>query len=126
MNYLPLKKFSLLLLLFVLISGTGNSQIFHRDPERRLFGKTHINKKQTKVKESRYVLKAKKKQEANDRRLKKENEKSVKASQKRSIEIQSPEVQSRMKQNKKDNSYRDRTRKKKLKAGTRSAGKKYD
>ena len=40
--------------------------------KRRLFGKTAGNKKEVKVKEPRTVLKAKKKQEANKKKLDKE------------------------------------------------------
>ena len=59
-------------------------------------------KKQVKVKEPRSVTKAKKKQEANERKLKKDYAASIKRSQKRTIEIQTPEVQARMKQNQND------------------------
>ena len=83
------------------------------------------NKKEVKVKEPRTVLKAKKKQEANDENLKKSMRQSVKRSQKRTIDIQTPEVQARMKQNQKDSASRDKVKKKKVTAGTKKAGKKY-
>jgi len=102
-----------------------NAQIFHKNPEKQLFGKTLGKKKEVKVKEPRSVIKAKSKQEANDRRLQKEYEKNVKRSQKRTIDIQSPEVQTRMKQNKKDYTKRDKEQKKKVRASTRRAGEKY-
>ena len=97
-----------------------------KDPEKQLFGKSHGSRKETKVREPKKVLKAKKKQEANDRRLKKDYDKSVKQSQKRSIDIQTPEVQARMKQNKKDYTRRDRDKKKKIKAASKEAGGKYN
>jgi hypothetical protein len=124
MNNLYLKK--ILLFLFVLFIGIGsaNAQLFHKNPEKQLFGKSH--RKEPKVKEPRYVLKAKKKQEANDRRLKKEYDKNVIQSQKRSVDIQSPEVQTRMKQNKKEYTSRDKKHKMKVRASTKRAGKKYD
>ena len=71
------------------------------------------------------MLRAKKKQEANDRRLKKDYDKSVKQSQKRTIDIQTPEVQARMKQNKKEDVTRYKDKKKKVKEGSKRAGKKY-
>jgi hypothetical protein len=71
------------------------------------------------------VLRAKKKQEANDRKLKRDYDKSIRRSQKRTIDIQTPEVQKRMKQNKKDFSARDKEKRKNVKAATRRAGKKY-
>jgi len=49
----------------------------------------------------------------------------VKQSQKRTVAIQTPEVQDRMKQNKKDSAIRDKEKKKKVKAGSKRAGKKY-
>ncbi len=46
-------------------------------------------------------------------RLEKDYEKAMKQSQKRTIDIQSPEVQARMKQNKKDYIMRDKQKRKK-------------
>jgi hypothetical protein len=105
--------------------GSCNAQIFHRNPERQLFGKTPGIKKEPKVKESRTVLRAKKKQEANDRKIKRDYDKSIRRSQKRTIDTQTPEVQKRMKQNKKDYTSRDKEKRKNVKATTRRAGKKY-
>ncbi len=126
MNNLSLKKFVLLLFVLILASGSSEAQIFHKNPEKQLFGKSHINKNGPKVKEPGKVLKAKKKQEANDRKLKKDSEKSVKRSQKRTVDIQTPEVQARMKKNKKEVIIRDKENKKKVKDGSKRAGKKYN
>jgi hypothetical protein len=126
MNKLVIKSFLFTLFFLFMISGQGNAQIFHKDPERKLFGKTHIKTKEPKVKQPRSVLRAKRKQEANDAKLKKENAKSVKQSQKRTVDIQTPEVQDRMKQNKKDYTARDRSKQKKLKSERKKARKKYD
>jgi hypothetical protein len=41
------------------------------------------------------------------------------------VDIQTPEVQERMKQNKKDNSIRDKKKKKNIETGTKGAEKKY-
>ena len=115
--------------MFFLLSvtiGSISAQIFHKNPEKELFGKTSVNKKEAKVKEPRSVVRSKKKQEANTRRLNKNIEKSVRRSQKRTIDIQTSEVQARMKQNKKDNTARDKEKKKKVKASTKRAWKKYN
>jgi hypothetical protein len=125
MNNISLRKYFLFLFLLSLSMVTCNAQIFHKNPEKQLFGKTLGKKKEPKVKEPRTVLRAKRKQEANDRKLNKEYEKSVRQSQKRTIDIQTPEVQARMKQNKKDFTARDNEKKKKVRASTRKAGKKY-
>ena len=121
-----MRKFFLFLFVLFIAVTSANAQIFHKDPEKQLFGKTHGSRKETKVKEPRKVLKAKKKQEANDRRLKKEYDKSVKQSQKRTLDIQTPEVKARMKQNKKDYTRRDRAKKKKNKAASKGAEGKYN
>ena len=71
------------------------------------------------------MLRAKKKQEVNDRKLKRDYDKSIRRSQKRTIDIQTPEVQKRMKQNKKDYTSRDKEKRKNVKTSTRRAGKKY-
>jgi hypothetical protein len=120
-----MRKLFLLIFILLFAIGSCNAQIFHRSPERQLFGKTPGIKKEPKVKESRTVLRAKKKQEANDRKLKRDYDKSIRRSQKRTIDIQTPEVQKRMKQNKKDFSARDKEKRKNVKAATRRAGKKY-
>ena len=65
------------------------------------------------------MLKAKKKQEKNEKKLKKEYAKSVERSRKRAYDIQSPEVQARMKQNQKDTALRDKEKKKNVKRGYR-------
>jgi hypothetical protein len=125
MTDLSVRKLFLFLFLLLLAIGSGNAQIFHKNPEKELFGKRHGIKKEAKVREPRTVLKAKRKQEANDRKLKKDYEKSVRQSQKRTVDIQTPEVQARMKQNKKDYLVRDKEKKKKVKASTKRAGEKY-
>jgi hypothetical protein len=125
MNNLSAKKLFLILFLFSLAIGSSNGQLFHKNPEKALFGKTVSRKREAKVKEPRSVLRAKRKQEANDRRLKRNYDKSVKRSQKRTVDIQTPEVQARMKQNKKDITIRDRGKKKNIETATKGAEKKY-
>jgi hypothetical protein len=126
MNNLSMRKTILFLFIMLFALGSCNAQIFHKNPEKQLFGKTHVKKKEAKVREPRKVLKAKKKQEANDRRLKKAYDKSVKQSQKRTVDIQTPEVQARMKQNKKDDVMRYKNKRKKGKEGSKRAAKKYN
>ena len=124
-----MSKFLQLVFISLLSMATSNAQIFHRDASRKveqgLFGKSPGKKRGMKVKEPRKVIKAKKKQESNEKKLKKDYVRFVKRSQKRTIQIQTPEVQARMKQNKKDSAVRDRVKQKKIKASTKGAGKKY-
>ena len=128
MNYLYIRRFILFILLTVFILGTCNAQFSHKsspkNPEKELFGKRRNSGKKV-IKEPRSVHKAKKEQEKNEKRLKKEYAQSVKRSRQRTYDIQSPEVQARMKQNQKDTALRHKEKKKKIKAGTKKAGKKY-
>ena len=125
MNKLSFRKCFFFVLFFSLAIGSCNGQIFHKDPEKQLFSKSHGGRKEVKVKEPRKVLKAKKKQEANDRKLERNYNKSIKKSQKRTIDIQTPEVQARMKQNKKDTAVREKEKRKKVRASSQRAGEKY-
>jgi HD superfamily phosphohydrolase len=76
-------------------------------------------------KEPKAAKKARLKQAAKDKKLKKDYEKFVKNNQKRSIEIQTPEVQARMKQNQKDANSQYKAKKKNNSTRTRKAGRKY-
>ena len=84
-----------------------------------------VSKTNTKVKEPKAVVRAKKEQEKKQEKLKRDYDKSIEDGKKRQVEIQSPDVQARMKQNKKDDALRDKNRKKSVKLGTRDARKKY-
>ena len=123
MNNLSVRKLLLVLFTLTLAIGSSDGQLFHKNPEKALFGKTTGRKREAKVKEPRSVLRSKRKQEANDRRLKRNYDKSVKRSQKRTVDIQSPEVQDRMKQNKKTNAVRDRKKRRKDEVGMKGAEK---
>jgi hypothetical protein len=129
MKYLNLRRFLAFVFITIFLLGTCNAQTSHnsgsKNPEKSLFGITVGKSKKAKVKEPRSAHKAKRKQEKNEKRLKKEYAESVERSKKRTYEIQSPEVQARMKQNQKDTALRDKEKKKNVKAGTKKAGKKY-
>jgi predicted metal-dependent hydrolase len=130
MNKLSMRRLFLILFIFTLAVSSAHGQIFHKNASRKaekgLFGKSLNKKKEIKVKEPRSVVRAKKKQEANERKLKKNYAAFVKRSQKRTIEIQTPEVQERMKQNKKNLELRDKTKKKRSRISNKSAGRKYN
>lgn len=129
MNKVYMKRLILLLFISTLVIGSANAQLFHRNAarsaEKGLFGKSLSKKKQVKVKEPRSVMKAKKKQEANEKKIKKDYTAHVEKSQKRTVEIQTPEVQERMKQNQKNMELRDKEKKKKTRTSSKKAGKKY-
>jgi len=124
-----MKKLFIFSFVLLMVSVTCNAQIFHknisRKTEKGLFGKTRGKSNEVKVREPRKVTKARKKQESNQKKLKSDYFKSVRRSQKRTIEIQSPDVRARMKQNRKETTFRDRAKKRKVKSATKRAGRKY-
>ena len=124
-----MKKFILLMFISLMAIGICNAQIFNkrgtRKAEKGLFGKTSGRNKSIKVREPRSVTKAKKKQIAKEKKLKKDYAKSIKESQQRAYSIQTPEVQARMKQNKKDTEARSKAKKKRVKSSSKKAGRKY-
>jgi hypothetical protein len=130
MNYLYLRGFFVYIFLTLFFLGTARGQSSFKstskNPEKALFGTTFGSKKKSKTKEPRSVSKAKRKQEKNEKRLKKESAEYIKQSRQRAYDIQSPEVKERMKQNQKDTAIRDKEKKKKARATTKKAGKKYN
>jgi preprotein translocase subunit SecF len=77
------------------------------------------------IMQPRKAKKAQKKQDAKEKKKKNAIKDGSKQAQKRSYEIQSPEVQARMKQNKKDTAARDKAQKKNNKSRTKKGAKKY-
>lgn len=124
-----MRKFFLVLFLLYMGIASCNSRIFHKGSSgkagRELFGKSKIRKNDAKVREPRAVRRAKKKLEAQDRKLKREYKKFIKWSRKRSIDIQTPDVKARMKQDKKDTAARNRVKKKIVRSDSKKAGRKY-
>jgi|WetSurMetagenome_2_1015567.scaffolds.fasta_scaffold00397_8 hypothetical protein len=130
MNNLSVRRIFFLIFILSLAGSSVNGQIFHKNSsrkvEKRLYGKTTLgNKKAAKAAEPRSVTRAKKKQEAKKRKLDKKYAQSISSSRKRTVEIQSPEVQERMKQNQKESITRDKEKKRNIKTSTKKAGKKY-
>jgi hypothetical protein len=125
-----MRKFYIMVFILSLGIFSCNAQILRKNTphkaEKELFGKSRGNKKEAKVREPRAVLKAKKKQEDNKKKQDEDYKKSVERSKKRTFEIQTSEVQKRMKQDKKDTARRDRLKRKKVKTSTVKAGKKYN
>lgn len=124
-----MKKLLLILIVLSVAAGSADGQIFKKNASRRaeksLFGKSRSNSKSAKIKQPRAVTKAVKKQEANDKKLKSDYDKSVKRSQQRTLDIQTADVQERMKKNQKETIERDKAKKKIKKTSGWKAGKKY-
>ncbi len=95
-----------------------------RNPERNIFGKS-LNTRQVKYRESPSVVRAKKKQAADQKKLEKEYNEYLKDQKKRAVEIQSPAVQERMSANRRDTDLKYKEKKKKRKSSEKKAGRKY-
>jgi len=124
MNYIAVKRIFFLLILFSLSASVSLAQRSSGRPDRALFGKT-LKTRQAKVRESRSVVKAKKKQESNEKKLQKEYRLYVKESRKRALKIQTPEVRERMIQDRKNSDQKARIKKKKRTENFRKAGLKF-
>ena len=129
MNNLYMRKLGLIVFISLLSVGICNSQVLRKNTskkaEKGLFGKSTGRKKEIKIKEPRKVLKAKRKQESNEKKIKRDYAQFIKKSQQRTYQIQTPEVQARMKQNQKDSAIRDRAKKKNAKTTSKKAARKY-
>jgi hypothetical protein len=127
MNKLLFKKLLILLILFS-VSVSCNSRLFNkissRGSGRELSGSSRKSK-EVKIKEPGAVRSAKKKQEAREKANKKTYFKSIDNSKKRTVEIQTPEVQARMKQNKDQITARDKAKSKKVRNANKKLRNKY-
>jgi hypothetical protein len=121
------KLFSVFLILFCAVSVCEAQKYKRsiRNPERELFGKS-LNTKTAKYREAPSIVRAKKKQAANEKKLDKEYNAYVKKSRKRSVEIQSPEVKARMLENRKESDLKYKEKKKNRTESSKKTGRKYN
>jgi biopolymer transport protein ExbD len=129
MNNLSLKKLIIPVLIFSLAIPVCQAQSVNRPPVPKQ-QKSSANlgpkrQKRVKVQSPKSAGKSKKEQEVKKKKLKKDFSKYVKENQKRSIEIQTPEVKARMKQNIKDADTNYKVKHKNSAARTRRAARKY-
>lgn len=121
----PLKLFALS---FILLMTTGTGYAI--TPDAKPFSANVISgaspqKKKSRVKRPVSAQKAQKKAEAKDKQRRKESDRYIEENRKRSVEIQTPEVQERMKQNVKDANAQYKAKKKNNSSRTKKAGRKY-
>lgn len=81
--------------------------------------------RKTKIKKPMSVKKAQRLQAKKEKNLKRDYEKSIKENRKRSLEIQTPEVRERMKQNLKNANTRNKDKRKTNTSRTKKAKRKY-
>ncbi len=128
MNSLSLKRLLIALLALSFAFSVIEAQPSGKAVPRQ--GKAGMNKapqksRQARIKKPKSVFSAKKQAAIKEKKKKRDYANYVKANQKRSIEIQTPEVQQRMKQNIKDANSNYKNKKKNNSARTRKAGQKY-
>jgi hypothetical protein len=124
MNNIVMNKFVFILITLSVLFSENRVQASVIN-NLNLFDKSLPGRSETNVNKQRISARARKKQEAKERKQKKEYKLFVKESQKRSVEIQTPEVQSRMKQNLKDSEARYKSKKKNSNSASKRAGRKY-
>jgi hypothetical protein len=129
MNILYFRKFLLFAVVLSCSIVICEAQSFDRPPapkqSKRISTRGPLKTKTVKVKGPKAVERAKKEQVNKDKKRKKDYERYVRENQKRSIAIQTPEVQARMKNNIKDADTKYKTKKKKSTSTTRRAANKY-
>lgn len=127
MGNFPIKKLILAAVLFCITFSVCEAQRYKRsirNPERYLFGKS-LNTKNVKYREAPSIVKAKKKQAANRKKVKEDYADAVKENRKRALKIQSPEVKERILDNRKKSDINYKDKKKKMEKSSRKTGKKY-
>jgi hypothetical protein len=127
MKDFPFKKLLYIFLILFCSVSVCEAQRYKkniRNPERELFKKS-LNNKTVKYRESPSIVRAKRKQAANEKKLDKEYDAHVKESRKRSVEIQSPEVKARMLENRKESDLKYKEKKKNRTERSKKTARKY-
>lgn len=126
MKQLAFHRIILIILVMIVVCTSCNSRLFSRmqvrKAERSMSGSERSSRR---IIEPKAARKAKEKQEKNQKKLKADYYKSINKSKKRTIDIQTPEVQERMKQDIRDIKKRDKTVKKRSGNVTHRGAKKY-
>jgi hypothetical protein len=126
MNRLASMRFLVFILIFLFSTGVCSSLPFTTNSYvSRVITVPLLQQKKAKVRKPMSAKKAQKQANAKDKQRKKESDKYLQENRKRSIEIQTPEVQQRMKQNVKDANTRYKAKNKKNASRTKKAGRKY-
>jgi hypothetical protein len=129
MNQLSALRYLLTVLVFMLAVSVCHSYPFMNgnvlSNGSEMVTAPQPRKKKAKINKPMSAEKAQKQADAKDKKRKQDSKKYIEENRKRSIEIQTPEVQERMKQNIKDANARYKDKKKNSTARTKKAGKKY-
>ncbi len=128
MNSRSFRRLLVFVIAFLFGISVCEAQSFDRPPAHKLQNnriKGPRRSRTIKVREPRAAEKAKKQAEANERKKRKDYQEYVMDNKKRSIEIQTPVVRERMKQNFKDADANYKAKKKKNSSRSRESAKKY-
>jgi hypothetical protein len=127
MNNFTAKKLILFFMILSLAISGCEAQRYKRsirNPERKLFGKS-LNTRNVKYREAPSIMRAKRKQAAKEEKLKKDYKATVKENRKRAVKIQSPEVKTRMLDNRKETDLKYKEKKKNMNGNSKRVRKKY-
>lgn len=129
MNGLLIRKLFLFTILISVTIPAFSDCKFYRYasgiPDGELFSKSYEMQKKAKVKKPVSAKKAQRKQEAKEKQRDKDYADYVKENKKHALEIQTPVVRERMKQNVKDANANYKAKKKSSAAQTKKGAKKY-
>ncbi len=129
MNRLSLRQILVFLLIFTAGISVCDAQTKGRsggrDQGKGISGLFSGKRSGSKIKAPEKASKVIKEQAKKKKKADEDYVKSVKNSQKRTIKIQTPDVQDRMKKNQTDIKVREKTKKKNTSSATRKAGRKY-
>jgi hypothetical protein len=127
MKNFTIKKLILLFMILSLTVSGCEAQRYKRsmrNPERKLFGKS-LNTRNVKYREAPSIMRAKRKQAAKKEKEKKEYKAIIKENRKRAVKIQSPEVETRMLDNRKEADLKYKEKKKNMTENSKRVRKKY-
>ncbi|MCX6334049.1 MAG: hypothetical protein NT092_07055 [Bacteroidia bacterium] len=129
MNSLSIRKILVLSLIFSLTATVCEARTFDKSimPEQQKSA-SGLNSKQKKSKAARpkSVKKVQKEADKKDKKLKKDSKKAVGEFQKHALEIQTPEVRERIKQNRKNSDSNYKAKRKNNAAKSKKAGRRYN
>ncbi len=129
MNRLSFNKLAVFALIFTfgisVCQGQSRGDRAPKPQKKGIFGLFSGKKSGSKVGKPKSVKQIQREQAMKKKKADEEYAKSIKESQKRTIKIQTPDVQARMKQNQKEVASREKAKKKKTTTATRKGAKKY-
>ena len=130
MKTLSISRFVISVVILSFTFSICDAQSFKRPPAPRqgkhTLKRSPSKKKQVKIMEPKVVMKAKEKQEADEKKRERDYKQFVKENRQHALDIQTPEVRERMKQNRKEANINYKNKKKMISSKDRKNGRKYN